>query len=75
MKRTFMINSGLNPPNPAIPIPDFDVPNAAPTAIMTLRQPLALLRELGFEHEAHTTKNHLSSRENHRELTASANEL
>lgn len=32
MQHTFMINSGLNVPNPAIPIPAFDVPNAAPTA-------------------------------------------
>lgn len=27
-----MISSGLNVPNPAIPIPALDVPNAAPTA-------------------------------------------
>ena len=27
-----MINSGLNVPNPAIPIPDLAVPNAAPIA-------------------------------------------
>jgi hypothetical protein len=29
----FIINSGLNDPNPAIPIPDFDVPKAAPTVL------------------------------------------
>ena len=28
-----MINSGLNVPKPAIPIPAFEVPYAAPTAV------------------------------------------
>jgi hypothetical protein len=32
-----MISSGLKVPRPAIPIPAFDVPNAAPTA--TIPQP------------------------------------
>lgn len=31
-ERTFMIKSGLKLPNPAIPIPAFEVPYAAPTA-------------------------------------------
>ena len=29
----FMINSGLNVPRPAMPIPAFAVPKAAPTAV------------------------------------------
>jgi hypothetical protein len=33
--RTFMTSSGLNVPRPAIPIPDFAVPKAAPTAAGT----------------------------------------
>jgi len=33
MTRTFMMSSGRNVPSPAIPIPDFEVPKAAPTAI------------------------------------------
>jgi hypothetical protein len=33
MLRTFMTNSGLKLPSPAIPIPALEVPNAAPTAI------------------------------------------
>ena len=28
-----MMSSGLNVPNPVIPMPDFEVPYAAPTAI------------------------------------------
>lgn len=30
-----MINSGLNVPSPAMPMPALDVPNAAPTAVDT----------------------------------------
>lgn len=30
----FMISSGLNVPRPAMPIPAFAVPNAAPTAVL-----------------------------------------
>lgn len=30
---TFMIRSGLNVPTPAMPIPDFAVPYAAPNAV------------------------------------------
>ena len=33
VKLAFIIRSGLNDPRPAIPIPAFDVPNAAPTAV------------------------------------------
>lgn len=32
LRRTFMMSSGLNVPNPVIPMPDFEVPYAAPTA-------------------------------------------
>jgi hypothetical protein len=35
-----MISSGLNVPRPVIPIPAFEVPNAAPTAVEIVPQPV-----------------------------------
>ncbi len=42
-EHTFMISSGLNVPRPAIPIPDFAVPNAAPTAAYHITRKLCIL--------------------------------
>lgn len=56
--RTFIMSSGLNVPNPAIPMPAFEVPMAAPTAVVTTHAQHRLGHTIPRKH---TAEDHLMS--------------